>query len=274
MKLSFSEFSYGYAFTENLIRSSASAPKGAPSFPNLVQEAKLGYDIKINFPAVPLFFQFKLPETMKRSTAFEISGGGCPGLSVPFFRMGMMRSDLSRQHERLIALEKRHPDCVYYAAPALKTLRSFNSAYDKGDVAARSVFFSPNDIGPLPDTKSHSIAYAEDLSVAYFRSEPKSIRAIPFEKVTAIVQNKLEQKAAQNLEQVAATLSEEVLSLASPGMRQTVQSARQRISARLQGTDGVAAAPAARRSILIDLLVTREVARVDLGVDFVIAQRS
>lgn len=274
MKLSFTEFSYGYAFTENLIRSSATAPKGAPIFPNLVQEAKLGYDIKINFPAVPLFFQFKLPETMKRSTAFEISSGGCPGLSVPFFRMGVMRKDLSRQHERLIGLESQHPDCVYYAAPALKTLRTFNKAYDAGKMAEKSAFFSPRDIGPLPDTKPHSIAFAEDLSVAFFCSEPKSIKAIPFEKLNAIVQSKLDQKSAQTLERMAAILTEDVLSLASPGMRETAQSTRQRITARLQGSDGAVAGSARRRSIVTDLLVTREVARIDLGVDFVIAQPS
>jgi len=40
MKLGYSEFSFGYAFTENLIRSSPKAPNGAPVFPNLVQEAR------------------------------------------------------------------------------------------------------------------------------------------------------------------------------------------------------------------------------------------
>ena len=175
MKLGYTEFSYGYAFTENLIRASASAPSGAPVFPNLVQEAKLGYDINIDFPAVPLFFQFKLPDLMTRNTAFEIANGGCPGLSTPFFRIGVMRKDLSRQHSLLIKLEKLHPDGAFYAAPAQQSLRAFNQAYTAGSVAAESVYFSPTDIGPLPDNKSHSIAYASDLGVAYFCSEPRSL---------------------------------------------------------------------------------------------------
>ena len=45
MKLGYTEFSFGYAFTENLIRSMPSGPTGAPFFPNLLQEAQLGYDI-------------------------------------------------------------------------------------------------------------------------------------------------------------------------------------------------------------------------------------
>ncbi len=272
LKLSFTEFSYGYAFTESLVRSSETAPVGAPSFPNLVQEAKLGYDIKIDFPAVPLFFQFKLPESMKRATAFEIAGGGCPGLTIPFFRMGMMRKDLSRQHERLISLESRYPDCVYYAAPAIKTLRAFNQAYNSAKVAERSAFFSPKDIGPLPDTKQHSIAYAEDLSVAYFCSEPKSIRAIPFEKLSAFVRDKLSQKSAQTLEEATPALVEEILGIASAVMGENIQNIRQRINNRLQSADGTRARSTRRQRITTELQVIREVARVDLGVDFVIAQ--
>jgi hypothetical protein len=56
MNLGYSEFSFGYAFTENLIRSSTAAPTGAPIFPNLVQEAQLGYDVQIKLPGLPLFF--------------------------------------------------------------------------------------------------------------------------------------------------------------------------------------------------------------------------
>jgi hypothetical protein len=73
MKVGYTEFSYGYAFTENLIRSHPTGAMGAPVFPNLVQEAKLGYDVQIQLPAVPLFFQFKLPDRMEKGTAFQVS---------------------------------------------------------------------------------------------------------------------------------------------------------------------------------------------------------
>jgi hypothetical protein len=87
MKVGYTEFSFGYAFTENLIRSSSTAPVGAPVFPNLIQEGMSGFDIRINFPGAPLFLQYKLPELMRRGTAFEIANWSCPGLSLPFFRI-------------------------------------------------------------------------------------------------------------------------------------------------------------------------------------------
>src|ERR1035441_5627119 len=133
------EFSFGYAFTENLIRSSATAPIGAPVFPNLIQEGKSGYDIRINFPGVPFFFQYKLPELMKRGTAFEIANGNCPGLSIPFFRIAMMRRDVSRQHELLIRLEARYPSNVFYAAPCIANIDDFDKAYNAAAVARQSV---------------------------------------------------------------------------------------------------------------------------------------
>jgi hypothetical protein len=69
MRLGYTEFSFGYAFTENLIRSSATGPKTAPIFPNLVQEAQKGFDVRIDLPGLPLFFQYKLPELMRRDCA-------------------------------------------------------------------------------------------------------------------------------------------------------------------------------------------------------------
>ena len=125
MKVGYTEFSFGYAFTENLIRSSLTAPIGAPVFPNLVQEGQSGFDIRINFPGAPLFFQYKLPELIQRRNASEIATWHCHGLSVPFFRIAMMRRDISRQHQLLIQLESLYPSNVFYAAPDLPLRISF-----------------------------------------------------------------------------------------------------------------------------------------------------
>jgi hypothetical protein len=134
MKLGYTEFSFGYAFTENLVRSSATGPKKAPVFPNLVQEAHKGYDVRIDLPGLPLFFQYKLPELMKRDTAREIATYNLTGITVPFFRMPLMPSGLSRQHELLIKLEKKYPKTVLYASPRMQDRRAFNSAYVNGEV--------------------------------------------------------------------------------------------------------------------------------------------
>lgn len=136
-------FPLAYAFTENLIRGLAPAPVGAPIFPNLVQEATLGYDVQINFPAVPLFFQYKLPELMTRASASEIANGKCPGLTLDFFRIALMRQDVSDQHRLLIDWEGRYPGQVFYAAPCLRDSPAFNSAYNTASVVSRSILFSP-----------------------------------------------------------------------------------------------------------------------------------
>ena len=64
-----------------------------------------------------------------------------------FFRMYLMKRNLSRQHQLLIDLENQQPNSVYYATPGLRSNRSFNAAYISAEVHLRSVLFSPSDIG-------------------------------------------------------------------------------------------------------------------------------
>ncbi len=167
MKLGYTEFSFGYAFTENLIRSSVTAPHGAPIFPNLSQEGHLGFDVHIDLPGLPLFFQYKLPELMVRSNAKELSYAGC-ALDLPYFRMPLMRRDVSDQHQLLIDLEYDYPNGVFYATPCLSDQPQFNNAYNAATVHERSAFISPSDIGPLPDDKSHNIVYEDGAGIGYF----------------------------------------------------------------------------------------------------------
>ena len=172
MKLGYTEFSFGYAFTENLIRSASTATGGAPYFPNLIQEGRLGYDVRVDFPGVPLYLQYKLPELMVRDTAGEISKHSLQGIATPFFRMHLMKRSVSRQHQLLMDLERGNPHSVYYATPELRSNASFNAAYNSASVHLRSALFSPNDIGGLPDDDSHVVAYREDLQYAWFCSKP------------------------------------------------------------------------------------------------------
>src|ERR1700722_9602063 len=218
MRLGYSEFSFGYALTENLIRSSSKAPSGAPVFPNLVQEAQLGFDVNINLPGLPLFFQFKLPELMKRMSAKENSVYNI-GLPVPFFRMPIMRRDLSGQHDRLIELEARFPGSVLYASPRLESLTLFNIAYNAGRVHERSVFFSPTEIGTLPDDKEHTVAYQGTSSAAFFCSEPRQIAAISYETLAGTVQHEFELDRYRTLREAARELRETARTLVSVQMR-------------------------------------------------------
>jgi len=273
MKVGYTEFSFGYAFTENLIRGSATAPAGAPVFPNLVQEATLGYDVRIDFPAVPLFFQYKLPELMTRARAFEIAGGLCPGLTLDFFRIALMRRDVSDQHRLLIDWEGRYPGQVFYAAPYLRDCAAFNGAYSTASVASSSILFSPAQIGPLPDDKVHTIAYKPGLSHGYFCSKPRRIEAETFEGVTLRLARRFKEKKVRDFRGAAREVREAVLEAASPVWRQAEDEVAGRMRQALPpaAADGAAAQPDREQAIL-DVLVAREIARVDMGIDLVIAQ--
>ena len=61
---------------------------------------------------------------------------------------------------------------VYYAAPRFHELSEINSAWSTNQIASRSIFATPNDIGILNE-ESHHIAY-DDINT-YLCSEPKSL---------------------------------------------------------------------------------------------------
>jgi hypothetical protein len=270
IKLGYTEFSFGYAFTENLIRASAAGPSTAPVFPNLVQEAKAGYDVKIDLPGLPLFFQYKLPELMTRNTAYEIATYKLAGITIPFFRMPLMPSGLSKQHELLIELEKRYPQTVLYASPGLRDIRAFNRAYTNGEVHRRSVFFSPNDIGPLPDAKAHTIAYRNGLAYGWLCSEPREINAVSFDTLEHQMQSMLEHEKSRTLRVTGPELREKVRSVVSGSMREAESLISEQIRAR-RAVETPVVSGADEQSIE-DILVAREMVRVDLGVELVMAQ--
>lgn len=272
MNLDFTEFSYGYAFTENIIRWSAAVPAAAHVFPNLVQEAQLGYDVKVDLPGVPLFFQFKLPELMVRHTAREVAKLGLVGLSVPFFRMSLMRRDLSNQHAHLIRLENRFPSAVFYASPGIDGVASFNQAYGQAEVHLQSVLFSPNDIGPMPDDDAHSVSYSTTSGVAWRCSEPQKVEVQSFKTVAMLANEALEQKSERSFEDTAREIREGAWGFIPPELRDAEGEVRQRIETRRRAVDGAAISDDRVRTVSTELLVLRELVRVGLGVDLLIAQ--
>jgi hypothetical protein len=209
---------------------------------------------------------------MTRNNAAEISKYNLPGLAVPFFRMPLMRRDLSRQHQKLIDLEQRFPGTVLYASPSLHNLSQFNTAYNAGRVHEQSVFFSPADIGPLPDAKEHSVAYQNDSPVAYFCSEPREIRAMDYEALAGNARELFQRPQYRTLENASLELRNTVRELVSPQMRGAEGDLAQRISARRSTRpDGLAVTRQTERTIE-NILVAREMVRVDLGIDTLIAQ--
>ena len=274
MKLGYTEFSFGYAFTENLIRSQPAAPLGAPVFPNLVQEGAHGYDVRIDLPAQPLYFQYKLPEILVRDTAREIATLHLAGIETPFFRMALMRSDHSCQHQLLIKLESDFPNSVYYAAPLMEDVGSFNAAYSRAEVHEKTIFFSPQAIGPLPDHKQHVIAYRNGLSYGWFLSEPNELPARSFGDVVEDLARGFKEPRYRTLARAAKSVRDGVRHFLPPHLLDVESAMREGIRGGRRITPGEQDRSSAEREVIEDLLFSREIARVALGLDLLIAQPS
>lgn len=171
-----SEFSYGFALTNELVRWAELS--AAPIFPSLVAEGGPGggYDVKLDRPGAPLFLQFKRSECMTRRSAREWKmvkdlGGR---LSIPFYRFPITQALKSDQHELLLALDTT-PNLVFYAAPRFHALGEIDQAWQDAAVSARSVFVAPSEIGSL-DEDRHCVAF--DAARTWICSEPREIRAL------------------------------------------------------------------------------------------------
>ena len=181
MRPGISEFSYGYAVTEALVRDASLPLTAAPVFPSLLEEGKEGggYDLLLNGPGVPLFIQFKLAEYMTgRKGTPEIRDRLFTG---PFYRMHLRPLRRSNQHQLLCELEAQG-NPVYYIAPAFHETTALNDLYLNKQILRKSVYFKPSTIGPLPDTSDHHVAF-QLSGDAYRLSDPAHIQQ-PFDLLT------------------------------------------------------------------------------------------
>lgn len=174
MKPDISEFSYGFALTDELIHWHGSSITAAPVFPSLYEEGQAGggYDVMLRRPGLPLFLQFKLSDCMVRSSAKEVKDGL---FTVPFYRMPIRPSRLSKQHEMLLELESKGNE-VYYSAPAFHTPEELNDAYFNYNVKERSLWLRPSRIGSLQDERDHHVAFTLP-GTPQFCSKPQPLDA-------------------------------------------------------------------------------------------------
>lgn len=174
MKPDISEFSFGYALTEALIREVPLSVRAAPIFPSLIDEGRPGggYDVEIPFSGFPLFLQFKLSYKMVRDSALEAQLGL---MTAPFYRMHLRPTKHSQQHPMLLSLENTGA-AVFYAAPHFHTPAELNDAYINRRVIQRSVFFRPSEIGVLPDNREHHVTFKNGHPVYLCSENPRMIR--------------------------------------------------------------------------------------------------
>lgn len=203
----FSEFSFGYAVTEELVSRLKGSFSGAPVFPSLYEEGRPGggYDLMLNRPGFPLLIQFKLSEKMVRDTAKEVKVHGI--LTTPFYRIPLMPQKVSRQHEMLLSLDNGSNE-VYYVAPIFNTQDELNRYYENKEVVQNCVFTAPKTIGSLPDENEHHISVDENVTKGYLlSSEPRRLELVNTgDQVLTNLSQKLDQEE-QSLRQNIRSLS-------------------------------------------------------------------
>lgn len=166
-----SEFSYGFALTDELSHNPLLPLKAAPLFPSLIAEGKAGggYDVQLAFPGFALFLQFKLSDCMVRGTAKEVKKAG---FVPPFYRMHLRPGKHSNQHQMLLDLEAQG-EKVYYAAPHFHLPDELNDSYLNRRMVESSMFLRPKRIGSLDDGYHH-VAFHTNHG-AYLFSEPTKL---------------------------------------------------------------------------------------------------
>src|SRR5882757_5510971 len=162
----FSEFSYGYALTEDLIIGQGAQVSIAPVFPSLIEEGRVGFDVLLERNGIPLFLQFKLAHHMVRRTAREVKDGF---FEPPFYRMHLRCREEMNQHSLLIALETAGNE-VFYAAPSFHLREQLDEAYRTRRVWERSFQIKPSDIGPLSE-EDHHVSFQKPGAWRVFSAE-------------------------------------------------------------------------------------------------------
>jgi hypothetical protein len=163
----FSEFSYAYAVTDNIVHGAFGQVVGAPVFPSLVQEGALegGYDVEIPLHPVPYYFQFKIPQVMVKRSYYRP-----PSFTCPYYRMHLRTGTGSYQHQSLLE-HARAGKRVFYISPKFHTLDEFNQSYMANRVVWDSVMIEPTAIGDLDD-QHHHVAYLPSGGDWWVHSEP------------------------------------------------------------------------------------------------------
>ena len=151
MKPEFSEFSYGFAFTDAFVRRRGRLTT-APVFPSLRDEGSKGWDVRLDLPGVAFFLQFKLSDRLIRpyATYWPVHNG-------PYYRVDITPLSRSPQHNLLKDLGE---DNVYYVAPFFYRMSQFNDAYVSNDIYERSVLIPVNRLPRLNDYEAHHLTFS------------------------------------------------------------------------------------------------------------------
>ncbi len=152
MRAEFSEFSYGFALSYEIMSALLPQVVSEPLFPSFVSDDDFGSSIEHGWP---IFLRFKLAEYMKMPRARHWSD-----YDHPFFRLALPSRKHSNQHNLLRALAEREPE-VYYAAPMFYRQIEFNQAFLANRILEQSVFIPLQALPDLTDDRDHHLTFCQ-----------------------------------------------------------------------------------------------------------------
>ena len=160
-----------------------------------------------------------------------------------------------------------------YATPAMHDIAGFNAAYQAAAVPRESFLFSPREIGPLPDSLPHSVAYREGLDYGWFCSKmPREVRAVRFESIERSLTDLLSDEGHPPLSAAIESARDALVSLLPRRLGISVDAIRNRVRARGAALADPGQADRGAIEVIEELLVVQELARMGLGVELLVAQ--
>lgn len=194
MRAEFSEFTFGFSLVSELAH--LLGCRAVPVFPSLIMEGSDGggFDVEMSLGAIPLYLPFKLSEHLKTNQAKEAQNHP-DVIQAPYKRFAITSSDVSKQHEMLVALNQTHAH-VSYCAPNFNTNAALNRFWTRGSVSDNTLYLRPNEIGPIEDGLKHTICF-NGLSFAngncFLFSKRKPVPALAFDRVRVDLSRALEE---------------------------------------------------------------------------------
>lgn len=191
-----SEFSYGYGVTREVEQLLASiGVRSTPFLPSLLNEKKLGFDVKIDKPGAAILLQFKLGEVLQRFRRTNLSVPA-PKLRKPFWRFSVDTAEPNGQYDLLLKAEKAGAE-VYYVAPRFTAWDRYASLFQRGRVLQRSILLPPSRIDSKLKAKGepdgwHRVVY--DRSRIHVLSEPQEVEATTPEALAYAIRARIEQR--------------------------------------------------------------------------------
>jgi hypothetical protein len=180
----FSEFSYGFVLTHELVNRFRGEIVGAPTLPSLKAEGQQGgYDVSIPARGYTVFLQFKTSQCMVQKSAKEWADYG-----HRYYRFPIRPASYSKQHALLLDLARENTaHLVAYVAPAFHDLANLNHYFLVGEVALHSVWVPVASIGPISDNEEHWLTFDAPLAKARFWSEPRNVKTLEADEIRSLL---------------------------------------------------------------------------------------